>query len=352
MATKTIPQLTLKASLTDASMFEIDDGVQSYRITATQIVTYFQTKELINAAAMIAAGVVTEVKIADLAVTNAKLAQLYISDLTAVTPVAADFVAISDTSDSGNKKKALVSYLRNAVYRSVVTTDSVGIDDETMKLSGASFTSTLPTAVGVTGKRYKYIHAGTSLTQVYTLATTSSQTIGGVASGSYALYTVGEVLEIESDGANWVIINHYTKTGNTSWTPTGTWSTNTTYTGNWRRDGMFVELDIKIALAGAPTSATLTVNTPSNIAVDTARMLNIFEDFDLGKVLIRAHGVASFVGYISYNSTTVMNVFNIINTASTSSIRAAAVTQVSPFTFANTDVIYLQARFPVAGWQP
>lgn len=222
MATKTIPQLTLRASLTDASMFEIDDGIQSYRITATQIVTYLQTKELITAAAMISDGIITAAKLASdsvttaklaaLAVTNAKLDNSYIHDLTAVTPVAADYLALADASDSNKKKKASVGDIRNAVYRSVTSTDSVGADDETMKLSGASFTSTLPTAAGVTGKRYKFIHAGTSLTQVYTLATTSSQTIGGVAGGSYKLCTNGEVLEIESDGANWIIVNHVTAT--------------------------------------------------------------------------------------------------------------------------------------------
>ncbi len=222
MATKTIPQLTLRSSITDACMYEIDDGIQSYRVTALQLVAYLATQPtwVVTAmladsgitAAKIAADAVTTVKILDLNVTAAKLADLVISDLTAVTPVAADFLALADTSDSNKKKKAGVSYLRNAVYRSVTTTDAVGVDDETMKLSSASFTSTLPdaSAAGVSGKRYKFIHAGTSLTQVYTLATTSAQTIGGVASGSYKLVTNGEILEIESDGANWIIVNHVT----------------------------------------------------------------------------------------------------------------------------------------------
>jgi hypothetical protein len=141
------------------------------------------------------------------------------SGFSSATPVAADSVIGIDVSDSNSNKKFAVSALRNAVYRAVTTTDSVGVDDETMKLSGASFTSTLPTAVGVAGKRYKFIHAGTSLTQVYTLATTSAQTIGGVASGAYALYTNGEILEIESDGANWIIVNHRAVT---DWVDAGT----------------------------------------------------------------------------------------------------------------------------------
>jgi hypothetical protein len=156
---------------------------------------------------------VSTIKVQDLAITNAKLAQAYVHDLTAVTPVAADFVAGADASDSNNKKKFSVGLLRNAVSRSVVTTDAVGADDETMRLSGVSFTSTLP-AIGVAGKRYKFIHKGTSITNVYTLATTGGNTIGGIASGSYALYTNGEVLEVEDPGSgtDWLIVGRRTAT--------------------------------------------------------------------------------------------------------------------------------------------
>lgn len=43
------------------------------------------------------------------AVTNTELANQYINNLTSVTAAAGDYVAIADTSDSGNKKKTLVS---------------------------------------------------------------------------------------------------------------------------------------------------------------------------------------------------------------------------------------------------
>lgn len=114
--------------------------------------------------------------------------------------------------------------------------------------SSASFTITLPTAVGQSGKAIVIEHNGTNLTQVYTLNTTSAQTIGGIASGSYALYTTGETLTLVSDGANWQIQDHKTETG---WidagatTITGTSSNPTKPTGGnvvrdkvyWRRFG-------------------------------------------------------------------------------------------------------------------
>lgn len=93
-------------------------------------------------------------------------------------------------------------------------------------LSGASFTLTLPdaTVAGVTGVSYVITHAGTSLTQVYTLATTSAQTINGLASAAIALYTNGESFTIYSDGStDWKIAEHRC---NTNWsTPVATtWS--------------------------------------------------------------------------------------------------------------------------------
>lgn len=80
--------------------------------------------------------------------------------------------------------------------------------------SSASFAVTLPdaSATGVKGLQIAIEHNGTSLTQVYTINTTSSQTIGGVAGGSYALYTLGEVLIVISDGANWQIQGHRSST--------------------------------------------------------------------------------------------------------------------------------------------
>lgn len=107
------------------------------------------------------------------------------------------------------------------VYTSATGTYAIQITDDIILCSSSSFTATLPTAVGNSGKVFTIQHGGTSITQVYTLATTSAQTIGGIASGSYALYTAGESLTIYSDGANWVIREHKTKTD---------WSSTTTIT--------------------------------------------------------------------------------------------------------------------------
>lgn len=111
------------------------------------------------------------------------------------------------------------------VYVSQSSTLNPAVIGDYYTLSGASFTITLPTAVGIAGQGFYFEYNGTSLTNVYTFNTTSAQTINGpggtVSSGNYALYTSGEVLYLVSDGANWQIASHKTDTG---------WITDTTAT--------------------------------------------------------------------------------------------------------------------------
>ncbi len=228
-----------------------------------------------------------------------------------------------------------------ATYRSVTTTDSVLTTDETMKLSGSSFTSTLPTAVGVTGKRYKYIHAGTSLTQIYTLATTSSQTIGGVASGSYILYTAGETLELVSDGSNWQIENHYAQTAWASYTPTytGYGTVSTTYVF-WRRNGPDLEVEGSFT-AGTPTAVEARISFPGSCPNTTAGIT-----IGVAGVMTRAQvGAATFymlrevsIGYFTAS----------IQYASGGGYTKATGSGM----FAAADTLSFKGAVPIVGFQP
>lgn len=69
-----------------------------------------------------------------------------------------------------------------------------------------SVTNTLPTAVGISGKRYT-INKVDSGSGIVTLLTTSSQTIGGIASNVIILGTLNDSITVESDGSNWQIVS-------------------------------------------------------------------------------------------------------------------------------------------------
>jgi hypothetical protein len=157
--------------------------------------------------------------------------------------------------------------------RSVTTTDSPSTSDDVLTLSGASFTVTLYTAVGNTGKTLTLIHNGTSLSQVYTLNTTSAQTIGGIASGSYKLVTAGEVLKIISDGSNWLILDHKALTALTAYTPDliEFFGTTTSQEFFWKRVGDMLHVRGSF-VAGTVAGTGPEIPLPTGAVIDTTKL--------------------------------------------------------------------------------
>lgn len=188
-----------------------------------------------------------------------------------------------DVNDDGVQSNFLttlgLALTSGFTYQSKTSAYNAAINDF-VSCSSASFNVTLPTAIGSTGRQIVIKHGGTSLTQVYTLLTTSGQTIGGVASGSYALYTNGETLVLISDGANWQISGH--KTG-TAWVNSGLIGITAISGGNptkgtttqdkmlWRRDGTDVICQFFYiqSTAGTNGGGTYLFALPANITIDT-----------------------------------------------------------------------------------
>ena len=136
----------------------------------------------------------------------------------------------------------------------------------------------------------------------------------------------------------------------TSWTPTGAWSTNTTYAGKWSRVGDTMNLQYFISLAGAPTSATLTVNMPTGYTIDTNKLASTTTAGAIitGSIAqITAAGVG-YYGQVRYSSTTAFSVTSLPGAVSTNPF--LAVTQAAPGTFANADSIELEVSVPIVGW--
>jgi len=205
------------------------------------------------------------------------------SDTTTRMPAGIDGTFLKADSSVAN---GVVYSSANGVeaYRSVTTTDTSTAADNTLALSSASFTETLYTAIGNTGKILTLMHQGTSLTQVYTLNTTGGQTIGGIASGSYALYTNGETLRLQSNGTNWVILGHMAQTdwinagaltiGGSTTAPTKATVTITDEVF-WKRSGdtAFVRMYYKhtAAAGSAAGSGTYLFTNPTGLTIDTAK---------------------------------------------------------------------------------
>ena len=250
-------------------------------------------------------------------------------------------------------------------FEAISSTDTTDANNNIISLSGASFTLTLHTAVGNTAQVLELLHSGTSHTQVYTLATTSSQTIGGVAGGSYALYTNGESLKIISDGSNWLILDHKT-TGeviNTTLTfdaettaPTkGTTSTDSVI---GYRDGKWLNLHFNYEQTGVGTagSGNYLLTIPSSLTVDTAitgtnTKANPLEATALAVVgyggVDNGAGGNNLEAIVHVYSSTKLRVSG-IRTGTSSGFWGSSVNPLS-----DTDMLAsLVVRVPISGWQP
>lgn len=93
----------------------------------------------------------------------------------------------------------IVPYVAKTANYTITSTDF------TVDCNTNSFTVTLPTAVGVSGRIYTIINSTSGTT--ITLTTTSSQTISGAASKSIATQYSGYT--VQSTGANWAVISSF-----------------------------------------------------------------------------------------------------------------------------------------------
>lgn len=84
-------------------------------------------------------------------------------------------------------------------YTAQTATYAILSTDTIVEATANSFTVTLPTAVGVTGKMYIIVNSGSG---TLTVATTSAQTIGGLSPATLAQ---NHTMTIFSNGANWLL---------------------------------------------------------------------------------------------------------------------------------------------------
>jgi hypothetical protein len=138
-----------------------------------------------------------------------------------------------------------------------------------------------------------------------------------------------------------------------AWTPTGTWVTNTTYTGFYTRVGSWANIQVRIAVSGAPTATTLSVNLPSGLTIDTTKMLstlavgaNIIPN---SLAVINDASVQSYPATVNYvNSTAVQPIW--WEARASGVALANIVNHATPFTFASGDYINMFFSVPIAEW--
>ncbi len=233
------------------------------------------------------------------------------------------------------------------------TTYTITIYDDVILADGTSnaITLTLPSAATAYRKVYEIRRTDMTLANVVTVQTGGENIITSEASAtSTTLNTKGEYILLYSDGTDWRVLKRHIPYFATTFTPTGSWSTAVTYTGQWRRVGNCVELEIKMAVTGGVgTPGALTINMPTGMTIDSSAMIDAEAGISAiaGTVSIRDSGTDNYNGMIRYSSTSAIAIF-----ADDGDKTNSQVTQANPITFASGDkVVIYAAKIPISGWK-
>jgi len=226
------------------------------------------------------------------------------------------FVAGTSSTDSD-----VIWYLYDITNSQLIEPSSIKLLSSSSTLSD-KFRSTFQTSA--TGTSYRLIaHVASTSAAAYELKVETSV--------SPSVYVYGTPI------SDWV-----------SWTPTGSWTTNTTYTGKWRRVGDLKEYQYDLALTGTPTATNLSLNLPSGDVIDTSKLVSA----SVGVSHIPNSGGKAFDGVsavhnlaLVYGGTTAVRA----TYESTATGQIANVTQAAPFTFNSGDTIQVSFAVPIVG---
>ena len=229
---------------------------------------------------------------------------------------------------------------KTANYTLVLTDDIVTCD-----ATSAAFTITFPSAATSTSKVFSVKKTDTSFNAV---------TLSGTGMTTNFLMTVGETARFISDGSTWIQIDRVTNTAWISFTPTGSWSTNTTYAGMWRRVGDSIQMQGLVSTSGAPTAASLTVNIVNSAGwtIDTAKLAYANANNDnLGQTSMLDSGVQNYNGTISYSSTTAFAI--LVFQAAATFLNRSPVSNTVPITFGASDTVsFITTFIPITNFSP
>jgi len=134
------------------------------------------------------------------------------------------------------------------------------------------------------------------------------------------------------------------------YTPTGTWVSNTTYNGRWRRVGDSMELQLGIELTGVPTATSLAIDLPPGYLIDLTKLPDAATGASgvmfsgIGRA--RDTGTASYALAGGWGSGLGDNSILIFEINGPTSI----VNQAVPFTWVSGDDAVIHVMVPIVGW--
>lgn len=134
-----------------------------------------------------------------------------------------------------------------------------------------------------------------------------------------------------------------------AWTPTGSWTSNVTYNGQYRRNGDSILCQVKISLSGVPTSSSLTINVPSGLSIDTTKMLpNVSHSIGVGTLL--ESGVQNRTCSAAYTGSSSSISVMVQGSGGAYTNDLSAVNSTNPHAWKAGDNIAVEFSVPIVGW--
>ena len=137
----------------------------------------------------------------------------------------------------------------------------------------------------------------------------------------------------------------------TAFTPTGSWNTNVTYNGVWRRVGGNLEINARVLCSGLPNAANLIFNIPFGLVIDLTKLgsANTNNVEPLGITLGVDSGSQFYPGDVLFNTTTAVTC-QPYKTDATYATNATSYNNTNPFTFGANDEVSIEFKVPIVGW--
>lgn len=254
-----------------------------------------------------------------------------------------------------------------------IATETIGIADRGKSLNGSfeiDFTDTNYTSSDIVLKAYDITNA-VEITNLNDQAGTISKS-KGIYYFSVATQTNTEQVRLsfhtETDsatGSAWDIFvddvqlgpDNLVQTGTiTQWetfTPTGSLTTNVTYSGKKRRVGDSEEYDILLSFSGVNTQGAVNIDIADGKSIDVDKLNSTtIQDTYFGETKFRDQTQGGSVpGFVRYLSTTSVALMSLPNSSGSPHVTSAVDTNISfPVTVAASDNIRVRFTVPIEGW--
>lgn len=138
-----------------------------------------------------------------------------------------------------------------------------------------------------------------------------------------------------------------------SYTPTGGWTTNVTYSGKWRRVADMMEVQARVTLSGAPDAAVLTISIPSGYTIDATKLASgsvTDDDTRVGFGSTLDSGTARYLLFANVISSTSVRLLVSADGSGGYVNSNSSISHNLPFTYAAGDVVDVRFSVPISGW--